>query len=174
MTGKGPLGWIIFILLVCASHYTHPDDELPIFDAPPDPKVLVDILYAPRYRSVDVPQTEAFGMTVHFDLDSSELQDRSLPMLDSVAAMLALPEARGELLVIEGHTDATGSHAYNQSLSVRRARAIKQYLVTTHGVAADRLVTLGFGEERLHDGDNPGADINRRAEFRSLDGVEIQ
>lgn len=148
--------------------------EVPLFETPPDPSRLAEILYQPRLRSAEVAPPSGFAMRIHFDLDSSELTAESLPLLDSVADMLALPAARDELLVIEGHTDATGSVRYNQSLSVRRAQAIKSYLVNHRGIQPARLVTLGFGEERLRDADDPRAAVNRRAEFRSLDGVTVQ
>ncbi|UUZ57334.1 OmpA family protein [Massilia sp. H-1] len=50
-----------------------------------------------------------------------------------------------EVMVTVGHTDAKGSDAYNQALSLRRAEAVKAYLVSK-GVAASRVYTEGKGE----------------------------
>ena len=52
-----------------------------------------------------------------------------------------------ETLITTGHTDSVGSDAYNQRLSVRRANAVKAYLVS-QGVAADRIVVEGKGESK--------------------------
>jgi peptidoglycan-associated lipoprotein len=51
------------------------------------------------------------------------------------------------VLTIEGHCDERGSHAYNQALGDRRARAVERYLVE-QGVPVDRLQTQSFGDSR--------------------------
>ena len=50
-------------------------------------------------------------------------------------------------LRIEGHTDSIGSSSSNQSLSQRRANAVRYYLIN-NGVAGDRLTAIGYGEEQ--------------------------
>jgi OOP family OmpA-OmpF porin len=64
---------------------------------------------------------------------------------------------------IEGHTDLSGSPQHNQALSERRAEAVKSYLVA-HGIAADRLSTVGYGSSRpLTTDPSPSAQaMNRR------------
>jgi outer membrane protein OmpA-like peptidoglycan-associated protein len=99
-----------------------------------------------------------------FDLDSANLRAESRPVLDDVAKMLAGQPAWK--LTIEGHTDASGSAAHNQSLSEGRAAAVKAYLVS-QGVDAARLSTAGFGATRPV-GDNAtelGRAQNRRVEL---------
>ncbi|MDV7400154.1 OmpA family protein, partial [Arthrospira platensis SPKY1] len=49
---------------------------------------------------------------------------------------------------IEGHTDAQGAEAYNQTLSQRRADSVKKALVTRYGIAAERVKAIGYGESR--------------------------
>jgi OOP family OmpA-OmpF porin len=71
--------------------------------------------------------------------------------------LLARP---GVKVVVEGHTDSTGSDAYNQGLSQRRADSVLNYLVRK-GVPAGRLTARGFGES------NPVAS-NDTAEGRAL------
>jgi outer membrane protein OmpA-like peptidoglycan-associated protein len=68
-------------------------------------------------------------------------------------------------VTIEGHTDALGTHEYNLQLSRRRAEAVKHYLVAQHGLSAQRLKTVGYGEGRPIDGDAARPE-NRRVQFR--------
>jgi outer membrane protein OmpA-like peptidoglycan-associated protein len=68
--------------------------------------------------------------------------------------------------VVEGHTDAIGTDAYNIELSQRRAAAVKQYLVTVHGIEPERLKHIGFGKYRPIEGADPFAAENRRVQFR--------
>lgn len=51
-------------------------------------------------------------------------------------------------VVIEGHTDSVGSDAYNKKLSQERANAVKKYMVEENGIAATRIKTVGYGEEK--------------------------
>jgi len=148
-----------------------------IFVEPPAPEVLARILYTPRYRSVDgeqVVRPDTFGMMINFKFDSTEIVADSLPMLDSVGEMLTLESTRRQALIIEGHTDAQGTEIYNESLSKRRAAAIKQYLVASFDIDPKRLLTVGQGESRLYDGGNPLNPLNRRAEFKPLKNIIIQ
>lgn len=78
-----------------------------------------------------------------FDVGSDYIRAESTPTLKSISDMLtAHPELK---LTIEGHTDNVGDATSNQSLSERRAAAVKQYLVTTSHVDAARLATKGYG-----------------------------
>ena len=74
-------------------------------------------------------------------------------------------------LSIEGHTDADGDDAFNQSLSERRAAAVKAHLVAQHAIDATRLDTAGFGESTpVSSNDTPeGKQQNRRVELVRLD-----
>ena len=82
-----------------------------------------------------------------------------------------LEEHNDMRLSIEGHTDADGDDAFNQSLSERRAAAVKAYLIAQHAVAATRLETAGFGETApVSSNDTPeGKQQNRRVELVRLD-----
>src|SRR5215217_3847329 len=87
--------------------------------------------------------------------------------IDSVGAMLRLPEAQGRKLKIVGHTDARGSEPYNQALSERRAAAVRSYLKAEFGVAADQLEIMGEGETAPVAGSDPYDAENRRVEFHA-------
>lgn len=102
---------------------------------------------------------------VKFKTDSDELLIESLPKLDAVAEVMKHhPEIK---LIIDGYTDNTGASEYNHSLSLKRANAAKNRLVIVDGVAADRITTHGYGEERpIATNDTPeGRATNRRIEF---------
>lgn len=60
------------------------------------------------------------------------------------AALRQCPEAR---MIIEGHTDSDGDFYRNQSLSVRRALAVRQYLIDA-GAGDGQLMVVGYGQER--------------------------
>jgi outer membrane protein OmpA-like peptidoglycan-associated protein len=99
-----------------------------------------------------------------FDHDSDVIRPESKPVLDEVLDVLkGEPEWH---LTIEGHTDATGSDAYNQTLSEKRAASVAAYLVTG-GIEAARLKTAGFGESKpVADNDTElGRAQNRRVEL---------
>ncbi len=61
--------------------------------------------------------------------------------------MLAIRTFNDPEVIVEGHTDSTGSIEVNQQLSQERATAVKEYLVS-RGVAGNRLQTVSFGKER--------------------------
>jgi OOP family OmpA-OmpF porin len=101
-----------------------------------------------------------------FDFDKAIVKPEGRKLLDQVAARQA--QINLETIIAVGHTDWIGSDAYNQALSVRRADAVKAYLVSK-GVPANRITASGKGKA------NPVAD-NRtaagRAQNRRVD-VEI-
>ncbi len=80
---------------------------------------------------------------VTFELDSSQIRPESYPVLDANVTMLQKhPNANVEVV---GHTDSTGSEAYNQKLSEARAKSVMNYFISK-GVSASRLSASGRGE----------------------------
>lgn len=113
----------------------------------------------------------AFAMAIYYDYDKSDLKPEARATLD---AKLPLLRANANVRIrIAGHTDERGSDAYNVALGQRRAAAAKQYLVS-QGIAADRIETVSFGEDRpAAMGSNEDAwSQNRRAEFEITVGGE--
>ena len=107
-------------------------------------------------------------LEVLFEHNADQLTADSRTYLDQVAARLnELTNVTG---VIEGHTDSTGADAYNQSLSERRAKIVRDYLVSK-GVASSRLQSAGFGESKpiADNSTEAGRAQNRRVVLRRTD-----
>lgn len=102
--------------------------------------------------------------TIYFEFDKYNLRDDALRILQANASWLR--EHTSFRLVIEGHCDERGTNEYNMALGDRRANAARSYLVDA-GIAAGRIRTISYGEERAVDpGHNDAAWArNRRAEF---------
>lgn len=100
-----------------------------------------------------------------FDFDRSVLKEQDRKRLDEVITELKdAPEAA--TIRITGHTDSIGSEEYNRDLSMRRARAAEEYLVS-NGIPEQRIVISGMGESNpVADNDSDeGRAQNRRAEI---------
>ena len=101
---------------------------------------------------------------VTFATNSSDLSPAFFDVLSSVSKVLA--EFDKTVVEVAGHTDSSGSDAYNQSLSERRASSVAQYL-QSQGVIDERLLTVGLGES-MPVADNSlssGKQANRRVEI---------
>lgn len=109
---------------------------------------------------------------IHFDVDKATIQPDTKSLLDDIAATLnQFPNWR---LRIVGHTDSTGDAAYNETLSLERANAIKAALVG-RGIDATRLDTAGAGESQpvASNDTAEGQALNRRVELVRL-GAEAE
>lgn len=112
----------------------------------------------------EVPAAKALSLPVHFAFDSAQISPSARPQLDALATGIKmLPPT--QMVVVEGHTDAVGSEAYNLGLSQRRAAAVKEYLVSVHGIDGMRLKDVGYGLARPIEGADPLAAENRRVQF---------
>lgn len=101
---------------------------------------------------------------VTFDFDSASLRADFFDVLDSVA--LVLEEFDQTVLVIDGHTDSTGSRSYNMELSERRSETVGRYLIN-QGVAPVRIDTYGYGPDHpvASNDTEEGRAANRRVEL---------
>jgi len=102
---------------------------------------------------------------VNFEINSANINKESFPIL--LNAIQVLTEHPDMHIVIRGHTDNTGSDAYNLVLSERRAKIVKEYLVA-NGIDAERIDAKGFGETDPIANNNTleGRTLNRRIEFK--------
>lgn len=105
-----------------------------------------------------------FSADAFFDFDKSVLKPEGKAKLDDVASKVK--DINLEVVIAVGHTDSIGSDAYNQKLSVRRAEAVKAYLVSK-GIAKDRVYTEGKGEKQpvADNKTKEGRAKNRRVEI---------
>ncbi len=102
-----------------------------------------------------------------FDFDKSVVKPEGKQILDRLADQAK--DLQLEVIIAIGHADATGTDAYNQKLSERRAAAVKAYLVSK-GVAANKITTEGKGE-KMPVADNKtreGRAKNRRVEVEVI------
>nr|WP_315470976.1 OmpA family protein [uncultured Sphingorhabdus sp.] len=108
---------------------------------------------------LDMPSEVTFGV------DSTNIDAGFRNTLDQVASTLTQYEKT--YVDVMGHTDSTGSDAYNQTLSERRASAVADYL-SIRGVQSVRLATRGYGESqpKASNLDPAGRSANRRVEIR--------
>ncbi len=121
----------------------------------------------PKGATVDKHGCWAFH-GVLFDTDSAVIKSKYHPMFTNAVKVLKLNPSL--TIEIQGHTDSRGSEAYNQSLSERRAAAVKNELIA-HGINASRLTTVGFGESKPVASNNTeeGMAQNRRVVYQRTD-----
>lgn len=101
---------------------------------------------------------------VLFDVDQSTLKPGAMSTMDRLATFLKEQNERG--VIVEGHTDSTGSAEYNMQLSQRRADAVRTALVD-RGVSRSQIEALGKGKDMpVASNDSPGGrQQNRRVEI---------
>jgi outer membrane protein OmpA-like peptidoglycan-associated protein len=105
---------------------------------------------------------------INFDFDKSDIKPEFVPILDE--AVEILKERPDTNVIVEGHTDWTGTEKYNMGLSERRAASVCNYLVEK-GISQSSLETVGYGEaDPIADNHTPeGRSMNRRVVFKILD-----
>lgn len=108
---------------------------------------------------------------ITYATNSSDINASFYNVLDSVALVIA--EYDKTIVVVSGHTDSSGSDAYNQTLSEKRASSVSTYL-NSKGVIPERLEAVGFGERQpVASNDTPeGKELNRRVEITLLPVAE--
>ena len=119
----------------------------------------------PAAKPAVAAQKVTFAADAFFDFNKAVLKPEAKAKLDDLTGKL-----KGitlEVIIAVGHTDAVGGDAYNQKMSVKRAEAVKAYLVTK-GIEPNRIYTEGKGKKQ------PVAD-NKTAEGRAKNRrVEIE
>ena len=150
-----------------------PPAPAPVVETPPPapaPKI-VEVTPAPKAVEVIVSKCEErlrVGSDFLFDFDRAQVRPEADVALEEVAAHV---NAAGKRVMVEGHTDAKGSDSYNQTLSERRASAVRLAL-TERGVSDARMIVRGLGKsqpiapnEHADGSDDPdGRQKNRRVE----------
>lgn len=109
-------------------------------------------------------------LTLFFASDSAELTTASRRALDAIAPQLRAHLAQGDQVVLDGHSDATGTPDYKLDLSKRRARAVASYLRDAWDISLLRLRLRAWGDSDLRRSDLPSHPENRRVEITQLEG----
>ena len=143
---------------------TDGDGVLDKDDQCPDVKGTVANKGCPEVSEEVQKTLNEYAKTILFDTGKSSIKAQSEAVLADIVKILnEYPNAK---FTVEGHTDSTGSDELNQRLSDARANAVKDYL-TSHGVDAFRLSSMGYGETKPIDTNNTakGRANNRRVEI---------
>jgi outer membrane protein OmpA-like peptidoglycan-associated protein len=107
-------------------------------------------------------------LSVNFDFNSATLRPESIPLLERLATALRTEQLLQSAFQIEGHTDAVGIAKYNDSLSLRRAQAVVDFLIQNK-INQSRLLSIGKGSSELLLPDDPTAAANRRVRISSVE-----
>ena len=114
-----------------------------VIPAVPAPAPVVEAKKEQPKQPVIVKQT--FQAETLFDFDKSVIKPAGRKVLDGVVGRLQ--DINMEVIIAVGHTDAIGTDAYNQKLGLRRAEAVKAYLVSK-GIEKNRVYTDSKGERQ--------------------------
>jgi CHAT domain-containing protein/tetratricopeptide (TPR) repeat protein len=137
---------------------------------------LIDALLIKNPRSITLDerrmvaekilrQKPSLDLEVMFEYDSATIGPKARATLETLGRTLIRPELNGAIFVIAGHTDAAGSDSHNQSLSERRAEAVKVFLGQQFKLSPNQLLAIGFGRSQLKNAADPSAAENRRVQI---------
>lgn len=160
---QGPANMTV-TFLPRAFPYEEISESIILPEKPIEKRLVNNISTTTSYSKKGSQEVNPFP-TVLFPFDSWEIHEKVYDRLAATANwMHQFPTSE---LSIEGHTDVRGTESYNMVLGVKRAHAVKQYLVNL-GVPSQRLETVSYGKELLVcdiDDDSSCHQFNRRAEI---------
>jgi OOP family OmpA-OmpF porin len=130
---------------------------------PPEAVVTRSLKVSRDGAGVSAPERKASAsLLITFLTNSSELTESAKQQLDVVAGALKNDRLADYSFNVEGHADPRGNADANMVLSQQRAESVRDYLVSTHSIAADRLKAEGKGDHDLLNRAVPAAPENRR------------
>ncbi|MET3132210.1 OOP family OmpA-OmpF porin [Oxalobacteraceae bacterium GrIS 1.11] len=109
------------------------------------PAPATPVTPTPMPAPAPVSEKVSFAADAFFDFDKAVLKPEGKSKLDEMTSKLG--DINLEVIIAVGHTDSVGTDAYNQKLSIRRAEAVKAYLVSK-GIETNRVYTEGKGEKQ--------------------------
>src|SRR5438128_12626694 len=162
--------WLLLVAFAFAAGCATQEPPKPAPPPAPPPAPAPEVKPAPpppAPKPKPAAEKVTFAATVGFDFDQAVVKPEGKEKLDDLAS-----KVRGvnlEVVIAIGHADAIGSDAYNQKLSVRRAEAIKAYLVSK-GIEPNRVYTEGKGEKQpvADNKTREGRAKNRRVEIEVI------
>jgi outer membrane protein OmpA-like peptidoglycan-associated protein len=83
---------------------------------------------------------------LNFEVGKAYVRPEYYPLLTKVLQASRIIESRS--IVVEGHTDTTGTSALNQVLSQERAESVRAYIANNGGLSAERINAIGFGPDK--------------------------
>lgn len=129
------------------TNYWTPETAINKCEGIEEPKPAPVVVAAPKPKPAPVVETIVEGAPAafrgFFDTNKADLKPVAHDELDNYAGYMTRNPAKN--IKVTGHTDSTGKEAYNQSLSEKRANAVKSYL-TGKGIDGQRIETSGMGE----------------------------
>ena len=154
--------WVLFALVAfisfgCQKAATKPEAEQPAKEekesAEKTPEKITEQKIASGKESVEsqekgtgaMEEKEGMFKDINFDYDKYNIKDEYKSVLKSLASWMA--KNAGAKLSVEGHCDDRGTNEYNLALGDRRAKAVKDYLVSL-GVSSSKVETISYGEEK--------------------------
>ncbi len=117
---------------------------VPVAEAAPMAPVVAAAPLAPLPAPLPAPRRVSFSAESLFGFDQSTIRPEGKTALDTFARDVA--GTQFDLIVVEGHADRVGTEAYNQTLSLQRAEAVKTYLVSAGGLDGAKITATGVGE----------------------------
>ncbi len=110
----------------------------------------------------------AYDMDIPFDLNSAEITERARPKIEALGKALQDSQLKGASFLLAGHTDVSGTLPYNQTLSERRAAAVREALIKEFHLTNEQLIAVGYGPQHLKNPQQPDAPENRRVRIVNL------
>lgn len=109
---------------------------------------------------------------VHFDFNRAEIKAPYYSLLDEIGRVLKENLTKAKI-VVAGYADSIGTEKYNKALSLRRAKAVRKYLSERCGVAFNRVIIKGYGENSpiASNESEAGRVLNRRVEMLGVKGL---
>lgn len=142
--------------------------EIAAVDPATSPETATETLVTANETAtlVKMPADLGVNVKIEFAFDSAALDEAQKPKLAKLCNVMKASDI--QLFRIIGHTDASGTDAYNERLSRLRAEEVQRFFVNDCGIEAGRLEAVGVGERFLLEGADPDSDQNRRVEFQAL------
>lgn len=110
----------------------------------------------------------SIDLEINFEYNSDKISSAAMPQVTALGQALTSKDLKDSTFVLAGHTDGKGGETFNQSLSERRADAVKRYLMAKYHLDTAHLVTVGYGKTQLKEPANPTAADNRRVQVVNM------